>query len=158
MPLFAVQATGQAPAAQQALLNGGVPCYRTYRTLDGRHMAVGALELKFWQTFCTALTRPDWAVQHWSLGSHVAGDSAAQALSQQVASLIASKPLSYWETLFKGVDCCATPVLRMDEALQHPANLAYGNLAHRNAHQRSVSVSHAPAHIPTIGSAIRVMA
>jgi alpha-methylacyl-CoA racemase len=122
MPLFAVRATGRVQNAQQALLNGGVPCYRTYRTADGRHLAVGALELKFWQTFCGALSRPDWSVQHWSLGAHSAGDAAAQLLSDQVADRIASQPLHYWTALFENIDCCVTPVLRMDEALKHPVN------------------------------------
>ncbi len=40
-------------------LNGGLPGYGLYRTQDGRYMAVGALEPKFWQVFCTAIDRPD---------------------------------------------------------------------------------------------------
>jgi alpha-methylacyl-CoA racemase len=131
MPLFAVQSTGTPSAAGQALLNGGVPCYRAYRTHDGRQLAVGALELKFWQAFCGAVNRPDWAVQHWSLGSHTAGDAAAQALASEVAALIASHSLAHWTSLFKTVDCCTTPVLRLDEALQHAANVDYGNVGYR---------------------------
>src|SRR5262249_3664345 len=46
------------------LLNGGVPCYNLYRTQDDRWLAVGALELKFWQALCTALGREDWAQRH----------------------------------------------------------------------------------------------
>jgi alpha-methylacyl-CoA racemase len=132
MPLFAVQATGAAPAAQQALLNGGVACYRAYRTADGRHLAVGALELKFWQTLCGTVQRPEWAQQHWTLGCHAAGDAAALALCDEVSQLIASQPLSHWETLFKGVDCCVTPVLNMAQALQHQANLDFGNVGFRH--------------------------
>ncbi len=123
MPLFAVQARGKPEAAGQALLNGGVACYRTYQTLDGRHLAVGALELKFWQSFCHAIGRADWAMLHWSLGSHQAGDEASQALCALVANIILTQPLSHWITVFDGVDCCVTPVLSMDEALRHPVNL-----------------------------------
>ena len=133
MPLFAVQATGTAPLADQALLNGGVPCYRVYRTQDGRHLAVGALELKFWQVFCKTVGRSDWAAQHWSLGSHEAGDAASAALSLEVQRLIDTKPLAYWAALFDGVDCCATPVLRLDEAVVHSANTAYGSVGLRSA-------------------------
>jgi alpha-methylacyl-CoA racemase len=131
MPLFAVQAAGAPAAAGTALLNGGVPCYRAYRTQDGRQLAVGALELKFWQAFCAAVNRPDWAAQHWNLGSHEAGDAGAQTLAGEVAELIASEPLSYWTALFNTVDCCTTPVLRMDEALHHAANVDYGNVGYR---------------------------
>lgn len=45
--------------AGAGLLNGGVPCYDVYRTRDDRFIAVGALELKFWQTLCHALGRPE---------------------------------------------------------------------------------------------------
>jgi alpha-methylacyl-CoA racemase len=145
MPLFAVQATGTPAAAGTALLNGGVPCYRAYRTHDGRALAVGALELKFWQAFCGAISRPDWAAQHWSLGSHTAGDAVAQALCSEVAALIASEPLAHWTAVFKTVDCCTTPVLRMDEALHHAANTDYGSVGYR------ATVSGAT--IPTVAAA-----
>jgi alpha-methylacyl-CoA racemase len=147
MPLFAVQATGTPAAAGTALLNGGVPCYRAYRTLDGRSVAVGALELKFWQAFCGAVNRPDWAVQHWSLDSHDAGDAAAKKLANDVAALIASESLTYWIDLFKSVDCCTTPVLRMDEALQHPANVDYSRVGYR------ATISGAT--IPTVTAAVK---
>jgi alpha-methylacyl-CoA racemase len=150
MPLFAVQATGKPPAAGKALLNGGVPCYRAYRTGDGRQLAVGALELKFWQTFCGAVKRPDWAAQHWSLGSHEAGDATAQALANDVASLIASEPLEHWTNLFKTVDCCTTPVLRLDEALQHAANVDYGSVGYRS--------TVAGGAVPTVTAAMKVIA
>lgn len=148
MPLFAVQARGKPEAAGRALLNGGVACYRTYQTFDGRHLAVGALELKFWQSFCKALGRSDWAMLHWSLGSHQAGDAAAQALCALVAALIRTQPLSHWLRVLDGVDCCVTPVLRMDEALMHPANLAYGTTASR--------VNDAGHAIPTVMQAMWV--
>ena len=54
-----------------SLLNGGVPCYNVYRTADDRWLAVGALELKFWERLCRALGRPDWAARHWTLGQGI---------------------------------------------------------------------------------------
>ena len=42
----------QGPAAE--MLNGGIACYSVYKTRDGRHMALGALEPKFWLAFCSA--------------------------------------------------------------------------------------------------------
>jgi alpha-methylacyl-CoA racemase len=57
MPLVAVN-NGAPASPGRDLLTGGVPCYNVYRTADGRHMAVGALELKFWQACCDVLARP----------------------------------------------------------------------------------------------------
>jgi crotonobetainyl-CoA:carnitine CoA-transferase CaiB-like acyl-CoA transferase len=40
-------------------LTGALPCYRIYRTRDGRLFALAALEEKFWRSFCKAVERPD---------------------------------------------------------------------------------------------------
>ena len=112
-------ATGRTPTAGRDLLCGGVPCYGVYRTSDGRHLAVGALELKFWQALCVAVERPDWADRHWSLGL-AAGGEGSMALRADVQALIATRPLAQWVILFEGVDACVTPVLRLEETLAHP--------------------------------------
>ncbi|CAE6749425.1 Acetyl-CoA:oxalate CoA-transferase [Paraburkholderia nemoris] len=110
---------GAAPAAGASLLNGGVPCYNLYRTLDNRWLAVGALELKFWETLCMALDRPEWATRHWSLGQAIGGPDAA-ALTQELADLIGKRPLEEWVLLLESLDCCVSPVLTPAEAAQHP--------------------------------------
>src|SRR5581483_9002021 len=43
---------GQAPRAADELLSGARPAYRYYRCGDGRYVAVGALEPKFWGRLC----------------------------------------------------------------------------------------------------------
>jgi crotonobetainyl-CoA:carnitine CoA-transferase CaiB-like acyl-CoA transferase len=101
------------------LLNGGVPCYNLYRTQDGRWLAVGALELKFWQALCQALGREDWMERHWSLGQAIGGADAA-ALTRDLAAIIASGTLQSWIDRLEPIDCCATPVLTPGEAARHP--------------------------------------
>jgi len=110
---------GAAPPAGAGLLNGGVACYNLYRTQDGRWLAVAALELKFWETLCHALDRPEWAFRHWSVGQAIGGPDAL-ALMQDVADLIASRPLEDWVRLLEPLDCCVSPVLTAAEAAQHP--------------------------------------
>jgi crotonobetainyl-CoA:carnitine CoA-transferase CaiB-like acyl-CoA transferase len=46
--------SGVDPVAESTLLTGGVACYQIYQTSDQHHLAVGALELKFWQAFAEA--------------------------------------------------------------------------------------------------------
>lgn len=110
---------GAAPAAGDGLLNGGVPCYNLYRTSDERWLAVGALELKFWETLCMALDRPEWATRHWSLGQAIGGPDAL-ALIQEVANVIATRTLGEWVELLESLDCCVSPVLTPAEAVRHP--------------------------------------
>ena len=112
-------ARGRVAPPGRDLLSGGAPCYGAYRTSDGRHLAVGALELKFWQALCEALHRPDWARRHWSLGE-APGSDAALELRGELAAVFAAQPLAHWTQRLDGVDCCVTPVLRLDEAQAHP--------------------------------------
>jgi alpha-methylacyl-CoA racemase len=114
-----LSATGRMPAPGRDLLSGGAPCYGVYRTADARHVAVGALELKFWQALCTALGRPDWADRHWTSGLAV-GSAPSLALRAELAAVFAARPLAHWVALFEPVDACVTPVLRLDETLKHP--------------------------------------
>ena len=90
------------------LLNGGLPCYATYRCADDRHMAVGALEGKFWKACCTALERPEWIRRQWDAG-----------LRSEMAVLFATQPRDDWAALFAAVDCCVTPILSPEEALEN---------------------------------------
>ncbi len=46
-------------------LNGGLPCYDVYECADGRYIAVGALEPKFWQALVHGLNRPDLAERQY---------------------------------------------------------------------------------------------
>ena len=109
-------ADGESPAPGASLLNGGVPCYNLYRCADNRWLAVGALELKFWQGVCAVVGREDWAARHWSLGE-APGSEAARALIDELGALIGSRPLAVWVERFAGADCCVTPVLGAHEAL-----------------------------------------
>ncbi|HYT96473.1 MAG TPA: CaiB/BaiF CoA-transferase family protein, partial [Casimicrobiaceae bacterium] len=50
LALCALEESGRLRARGDDLLTGGVPCYGLYATRDGRYLAVGALEEKFWRT------------------------------------------------------------------------------------------------------------
>jgi alpha-methylacyl-CoA racemase len=102
-------------------LSGGLPCYGLYRTNDGRHLAVGALERKFWDAFCHVLGRDDLKPRHLPPDA-----AASQALRSELAEIIASQPLAHWQQRFEGTGCCVTPVLRLEEALDDPHFRARG--------------------------------
>jgi len=120
---------GRTPVAGRTLLTGGAPCYRVYETADGQHLAVGALELKFWQAFCDAAGLAPLREQHWARGL-APGSDASNAVTTTVAGRIREKTRREWEEVFAGVDACVTPVLTPAEALAHPHHHARG-LVHR---------------------------
>jgi len=97
------------------LLSGGLPCYAAYRCADGRHMAVGALEGKFWKTCCALLGQPAWSERQWDAG-----------LRSEVAALFATRTRDDWAKLFAAVDCCVTPVLTPEEAVDDAQITARG--------------------------------
>lgn len=119
MPLVAVNNYGRPAEPGRDLLTGGVPCYNVYRTRDGRFMAVGALELKFWEACCDVLERPDLKTRHWSLGQEVGGPDARR-VKAELDDLFAQHDFAAWIERFADADCCVTPVLRADEAIAHP--------------------------------------
>ena len=126
--------SGVDPVAERTLLTGGVACYQIYQTSDRQHLALGALELKFWQTFCEAAELTELRSRHWELGE-APGLPAALETIELVAQRMAAHPLAYWLKVFEPVDACITPVLTPAEALLHPHHLAR-NLVHK---ERGVS-------------------
>jgi crotonobetainyl-CoA:carnitine CoA-transferase CaiB-like acyl-CoA transferase len=129
LPMVTLTNHGQTRRAGQDKLTGALPCYGMYATSDGRHLAVGALEPKFWARFCAVIERPDLAPTHFL---HDAG--AAAAVRAEVAALIASQPLAHWTALFEGTQCCVTPVLRLEEALTLPQFEARGMVRRAPGH------------------------
>jgi alpha-methylacyl-CoA racemase len=110
---------GRRPRAGEDLLNGALPCYQLYGTQDGRTLAVGALEFKFWRAACEVLGRPDWVERHWQRGQ-LPGSADGTALQAELTALVASQPLAHWVSLFDQADACVTPVLTLEEAQAHP--------------------------------------
>jgi len=127
---------GQVPIAGKTLLSGGVPCYQIYETADKQHLAVGALELKFWQAFCDAAGLPQLREQHWALGL-TPGGHASNEVTQKVAARIRQKTRREWEAVFAEVDACVTPVLTPAEALALPHHHARG-LVHKRGNVTAV--------------------
>ena len=95
----------------EAILAGARSCYGVYETRDGRYMALGALEPKFWKGFCEAMNQPDWLALHLALGEEGA------ALKQQMKETFLKYDLDHWVTVFSEVDVCCEPVLTPREAL-----------------------------------------
>lgn len=88
--------------------------YNVYRTKDGERVALGALEFKFWRSFCHAVGRPDLAARH-------ATDEADQAaLIREVQEIFASRTRREWLDLLESHDVCLTAVNRPSDALIDP--------------------------------------
>jgi alpha-methylacyl-CoA racemase len=97
------------------LLDGGAPFYRCYTCRDGRFVAVGALEPRFYAALLAGLgIAPEDAPQH--------DVSAWPALHARFEALFASEDRDIWAKRFAGTEACVTPVLTATEARAHPHN------------------------------------
>ena len=118
IPLSVMNMAGRTLARGEDMLTGERPCYSLYATADGKHMAVGSLEGKFWAQVCDTLGHPEWKERYTDKGEQ------AEQLRAEVAAVFASQPQSHWREVFADIDCCVTPVLKLEEAFEHPQLLA----------------------------------
>jgi crotonobetainyl-CoA:carnitine CoA-transferase CaiB-like acyl-CoA transferase len=116
--LRALEQWGHTRPRGKDLLSGGVPCYGVYPTADGRYLAVGALEPKFWQALCDVIGRPDLVERQF------AQEQEGDAVRSELRELFSSATLAHWAARFADVDCCVTPVATLDEALGDPQFVA----------------------------------
>ncbi len=90
------------------MLTGGLACYRTYTTADGRFLTVGALEPKFFARLCELVGRPELAKRQY--------EEDQDGLSAVLAAIFAERALPDWLALFDGEDVCVGPVWTLAEA------------------------------------------
>ncbi len=118
---LAMGAEGKPLARGNDTLNGGFACYGLYPTQDGRWLAVGALEPKFFEAVCAAIGRPDLFANAYD----VEGGGSAR-VRKELETIFASKPRSAWLELFASRDCCVEAVSEGDEVLFDPQLKARG--------------------------------
>ena len=110
-PLLGFLDQGNAPRRGTGMLDGGLPCYNVYRTSDGRFMAVGALERKFWVNLCDILDTADLKDKHLVYGAE------AEPVKARLDAVFASRTQKDWTAVFAKADCCVSPVLTIEESL-----------------------------------------
>ena len=99
------------------LLDTGAPFYEVYACADGRWLAVGAIEDKFFSQLASKLgldanralqqKREDWP-----------------SLRYAIAEAFLKKKAEEWRATFDGTDCCVTIVNTVEEALADPHLIA----------------------------------
>jgi alpha-methylacyl-CoA racemase len=118
LPLGLAAARRSPIARGGELLTGGAACYGVYRTRDGRHVALGALEPKFFAGFCAAVGRPELAERQLEAGG--AGPRA------ELEEIFASRTRDEWTAFGAEHDVCLAPVLEGDEPREDPQLRARG--------------------------------
>ncbi len=100
------------------ILDGAAPFYAVYETSDGKFMAAGALESKFYTALVSGLGLDITALpEQMDIASW-------PSLKQQFAAVFKSRSQAEWIDVFAGSEACVTPALTLEEAANHPHNQA----------------------------------
>lgn len=102
------------------LLDGGAPFYGAYETSDGRHVAVGPLEPKFFAEFAQRIGLAEHFVKRQY------DRSTWPAMREAIAEILRSRTRDEWCAVLEGTDACFAPVLSMAEAPTHAHAAARG--------------------------------
>jgi alpha-methylacyl-CoA racemase len=98
------------------MLDGGAPFYQTYETADGKFIAVGAIERRFYAQLIEGLgldpssLPPQNDHEHWPEMTH------------RFDQVFRTKTQDEWCATFEGKDACVAPVLDLDEVGRHSHN------------------------------------
>lgn len=116
----ALRTLGRSQPRGQDMLSGALPNYSFYECADGKYMAVGALEPKFWANLTTALGRPDLSRKPMAPGK------ASDPIRAEVAAIFKTRTRDEWEKILLQHDACTTAILTLEEALKDPQVIARG--------------------------------
>jgi alpha-methylacyl-CoA racemase len=144
--LYGLRAAGQwSDERGTNLLDTGAPYYDVYETADGRWMALGAVEPRFYHALLATLGVDGPVFRN------PADRSVWPRLRARLTETFRSRTQAEWVERFRGVDACVSPVLTPDEAAVHPHNQERGLFVrHRGVTQPGPApkFSATPARIP----------
>lgn len=102
-------------------LLGGLPCFNIYETADGKHLALGIVEPRFWSDFCRVTGRSD-----------LLGRQFDRSTGPEIAAIFQTLTREEWLSAFAGTDACVEPVNSFEEMLVHPQVQARGYVREQN--------------------------
>ncbi len=104
---------GASPQRGAGMLAHRYACYNTYETRDGRYLAVGCVEARFWENLCRFLDMPDLIPLQYD-------EASREETTARLRRVFKSRSLAAWESAMEGHDLCCEAVRTLDEAIQLP--------------------------------------
>ena len=136
-PLLVAAAASALTGPPADWLSGRLVCYHVYRTKDGRYVALGALERKFWDAFCRA------AGCERLIPAHLTPALDDNPAYRELRAMFAGKSAAEWACFAKAVDTVMAVVRSPGEVLvdEHLAT-------------RGVLVAAPDGTVPVVGAAV----
>ncbi len=99
---------------EENVVSGAAPHYGCYVCADGRYVAIGAIEPRFYELLLSKLGIDPVTMEDRE-------DTAKwPALRAKLASIFRTRSRSEWCSLLEGTDACFAPVFGLGEAVNHP--------------------------------------
>ena len=98
------------------LIDGGAPFYQVYETSDGKFVAVGAIERKFYGQLIEGIGLDPSSLPHQY------DMSRWPEMKDHFTKAFKTKTRDEWVAFFEGKDACVFPVLELNEVEKHPHN------------------------------------
>ncbi len=118
---YGLKAAGAWPGERGGnLLDGGAHFYDSYACADGKFVAIGAIEPKFFSRLCELCGLDE------SFAARQMDRSQWPLMKLRLADVFRTRTRDEWCTVLEGSDACFAPVLDWDEAPAHPHNRARG--------------------------------
>lgn len=113
LPYFFAERNGQPPKPADTLLSHRYGCYNTYQTADGRYLALGAVENRFWRGLCEYLQRPEYVPLQYD-------EERREEIIGFLRQQFLTRTLAAWESALAHLDICCSGVKTMAEVLTDP--------------------------------------
>ena len=103
------------------MLDGAAHFYDTYETADGKYVSIGSIEPQFYQKLIELAEldpeefAPQLDISQWA------------DLKSKLTQVFGRKTRDEWCSIMEGTDVCFAPILSMNEAANHPHNVARGS-------------------------------
>ncbi|MDX1707079.1 MAG: CaiB/BaiF CoA-transferase family protein [Desulfobacterales bacterium] len=111
--LHSAQQEGQEPCRADAIFSHRYACYNTYETADGRFLAIGAVENRFWRKLCDFLEVPEYVALQYDNGRR-------REITAFMRAAFKKKTLAEWQNELADLEICWSPIQTFPEVLADP--------------------------------------
>lgn len=113
LPVLLGQLSGKTFGRSESLLSHRYACYNTYETSDGRYLAIGAVERRFWRNLCEHLKVPEYTDLQYD-------EERREEITDCLRTIFKAKPLTVWDDQLSRIEVCHSVIQQLDEVLHAP--------------------------------------
>ncbi len=110
LPYFLQKKSKEKQLKSETMLSHRFACYNTYETKDSRHLAIGAVENRFWKNLCNYLEIPEYSALQYD-------EKKKDEIIKRLRAIFKNKTLQQWEEELTQLDVCFSKIQNMEEVL-----------------------------------------